>query len=83
MTDNADRWRRIESLFHAVRNRPAGERAAFLDGACAGDASLREDVESLLEHEEHAFLPAGGEGLTIEAPAIGLAPLRDVNHTHR
>src|SRR5215510_5460347 len=69
MTKNADRWRRVESLFHAVRERPAGERPAFLDGACAGDVSLRHEVESLLQHEEHALLPADGEGLTIEAPA--------------
>ena len=69
MTETGDRWRRIESLFHAVRERPADERAAFLEGACAGDVSLREEVESLLKHEEHALLPADGEGLTIEASA--------------
>jgi serine/threonine protein kinase/WD40 repeat protein len=37
-----------ETLFHRALERPAGERAAFLDQACAGDAALRRRVEALL-----------------------------------
>jgi serine/threonine-protein kinase len=43
-----ERWRRIEELFQAVQERPAGERADFLKKACADDAELRREVESLL-----------------------------------
>ena len=46
-----ERWQKIDSLFEAALARPANERAAFLDQACAGDAELRAEVESLLAHE--------------------------------
>jgi hypothetical protein len=42
-----DRWSRVEALYHAARERDAGERAAFLDAACKDDAQLRREVESL------------------------------------
>jgi predicted Ser/Thr protein kinase len=58
----AERWRRINELFHAALERPAGARRAFLEASCAGDAELREEVESLLA----AHLEAEG---FIEAPA--------------
>ena len=45
------RWRRIEDIFHQAVDLPPGARSAFLDEACAGDASLRQEVESLLAHE--------------------------------
>jgi TolB-like protein/Tfp pilus assembly protein PilF len=43
-----ERWRRIEALYHAARSRDEDERGAFLTEACAGDASLKGEVESLL-----------------------------------
>jgi serine/threonine protein kinase/Tol biopolymer transport system component len=43
-----ERWKQIETLYHAARARPLGERAAFLTGRCPDDDSLRRDVESLL-----------------------------------
>ena len=43
-----ERWKRVEELYHAARNRPPGERAAFLAEACPDDEALRRDVESLL-----------------------------------
>jgi serine/threonine protein kinase len=47
-----ERWRHIESLFHAARDRAAAERASFLTENCGGDDELRHEVESLLaEHE--------------------------------
>jgi hypothetical protein len=36
-----ERWQQLNQLFHAALERAAGERAAFLDGACNGDESLR------------------------------------------
>jgi hypothetical protein len=42
-----------ETLFHRAREMPPGERAAFLDEACAGDAALRRRLEMLLRaHDE-------------------------------
>ncbi|MCL4740878.1 MAG: protein kinase [Phycisphaerales bacterium] len=47
---NADRLREIESLFIAAMERPADQRAAFLDERCPRDDELRREVESLLAH---------------------------------
>ena len=43
-----ERWQNIEQLFHAALERPANERAAFLDDACASDSELRKEIELLL-----------------------------------
>jgi len=59
-----ERWNAIERLYHEAADRPRDERAAFLDSACAGDAALRREVESLLAHD-------GGEFL--KEPALDLA----------
>jgi eukaryotic-like serine/threonine-protein kinase len=45
---DADRWAEIERIFHAAAARQGAERAALLADACAGDADLRREVESLL-----------------------------------
>mgnify|MGYP005853636901 CR=1 FL=1 len=42
------RWREIERLFGEAADLPPTERAGFLDHACAGDTTLRGEVESLL-----------------------------------
>lgn len=49
-----DRWRQIEELCHAALTRPADEHAAFLANACAGDAALLREVESLLAQASDA-----------------------------
>jgi hypothetical protein len=46
-----DRWRRLSGLFQDALARPSGERAAFLDQACAGESERRE-VEALLAQHE-------------------------------
>jgi serine/threonine protein kinase/Tol biopolymer transport system component len=46
-----ERWQQIDQIFEAALARPAPERAEFLDDACAGDANLRAEVESLILHE--------------------------------
>jgi hypothetical protein len=43
-----ERWRELTTIFHAAREREEAERAAYLDRACGGDASLRAEIESLL-----------------------------------
>ena len=46
----ADRWRRLQDLYHAASALPAAQRVNFLDESCDGDRALREEVESLLAH---------------------------------
>ena len=48
------RWLRVKDVFQGALIRPAHERAAFLDEACAADAELRREVESLLASHEEA-----------------------------
>jgi tRNA A-37 threonylcarbamoyl transferase component Bud32/tetratricopeptide (TPR) repeat protein len=47
-----ERWEDADRIFDQALDRPASERAAFLDEACAGDASLRALVERLLADAE-------------------------------
>ena len=45
---DAERWRRVNDLFHAALERDPGGRDDFLAAACAGDEALRAEVSSLL-----------------------------------
>ncbi|MCZ6652156.1 MAG: bifunctional serine/threonine-protein kinase/formylglycine-generating enzyme family protein [Planctomycetota bacterium] len=49
-----DRHEQVGALFLQVRELPSEDRAGFLDQACADDAALRAEVESLLEGEAAA-----------------------------
>jgi serine/threonine-protein kinase len=49
-----ERWRQIDQILEAALERQPEERAAFLAVACAGDESLRVEVESLLRSDEAA-----------------------------
>ena len=53
-----ERWQRVGELFHRALEHGAEERPRFLDDACAGDAALRAEVESLLAHHEDSSPPA-------------------------
>ena len=84
MTNQPDREL---AVFSAVRRLPSGQRAAYLEKACAGDATLRQRVEELLRAHEQAedFLETPPAGLDSERnrpqvtfrlprnPATGLA----------
>ena len=49
-----ERWPQVERIYSAVVARPESEWATALTELCAGDDSLRNEVESLLAHEEAA-----------------------------
>ena len=49
-----ERYRQIGELYHAALEVDAAERAAFLARACADDAELRREVESLINSHEQA-----------------------------
>ena len=61
-----ERWQKVEEMYHADLEREQGQRAAFLNEACAGDEALRREVESLLAQE-------GATGSFLEAPALEVA----------
>src|SRR6185369_8910223 len=63
---NAERWKQVDRIFHAALEREAGRRADFVDQACAGDETLRKEVQSLIASHERA-------GGFIETPAADLA----------
>ena len=63
-----ERWRQIEDLFHSALDCEPRRRAVFLDSACAGDASLRIEIESLLSsYDKGSFTetPAFAEGVKL------------------
>jgi eukaryotic-like serine/threonine-protein kinase len=50
-------WQRLKELFAAALEHDPSQRAAFLQEACGEDASLREEVKSLLEaHDSSSSL---------------------------
>lgn len=56
---NQERWKRIEALFESAQGLAAAERAAFLARECGDDATLRDEVESLLANQQPTgrFIP--------------------------
>ncbi len=70
----AERWRKIEQLYNAVRDRDPGERERFLQDACE-DEHVRGEVESLLRCEDQAdsFLETPALEVTAQAFAEGRA----------
>jgi len=48
------RLKRAQELFEQALDRSSNERLAFLRTACDGDASLLDEVLSLLEHDQRA-----------------------------
>ncbi len=67
-------FEKVEELYHAALGRAAGERDAFLEQACRGDADLLREVKSLLGHEPEAkrlFEHPAAEAVTQSAIAPG------------
>ncbi len=71
MSTNSDRWQQIEAVLQAALDRPAPERAAYLDEVCEEDEALRRETLSLV----HAYENAGEfiEQSAIEHDAAVLA----------
>jgi serine/threonine protein kinase/Tol biopolymer transport system component len=76
---NSDRWRRVEEIFHQAAELAPPARPAFLDEACAGDESLRKEVESLLAHDSEDGATFAGPAGAPQAPG-GLAAGQRVSH---
>ena len=52
----AERWQRVEQLYHSTLEKEVSERSSFLAEACAGDEGLRREVKLLRDHLHHNFL---------------------------
>ncbi|MGC1787834.1 MAG: serine/threonine-protein kinase, partial [Terriglobales bacterium] len=65
-----ERALQIEQLYHAALEREEIERKVFLDNACAGDAALRREVESLLAYDKQADHFIDGRALDEVAKAM-------------
>ena len=61
-----ERWQQVKELFQAALELDASQRAAFLDQACAGEPSLRKQVEALIASHE-------GAPSFLEEPAVEVA----------
>jgi serine/threonine protein kinase len=46
-----ERWQKISDILHGAMRLQSAERSAFLESRCAGDSSLREEVNKLLSIE--------------------------------
>src|SRR5262245_2912262 len=69
-----ERWRQIEEIFQTVIERPPDERKSLLTQYCGGDAELRHEVESLLDHQvADAFIqePIKGAAQSLSDDLIG------------
>ncbi len=75
-----ERWRRIEEVYQAARDRSPGERNAYLDETCGADRDLRTEVESLLRRDnsasdgplnQPAWIAFGDADGTLTRPAPG------------
>ena len=47
-----DNWQRLQEIFESASAVPEGERAQYLERACAGDTELRGRVGALLATSE-------------------------------
>jgi eukaryotic-like serine/threonine-protein kinase len=74
-----ERWRRITEVFHAALARDAAMRMAFLDEACAGDETLRQEVASMLA--AHGDAEGVDDGSLLDAaPAADVFVPRELSH---
>ena len=63
-------WQRISPILDAALKRPASERTAYLDEACAGDAELRRHVEELLAADAAAGSFLAKDAVERAAPLV-------------
>ncbi len=84
-----EQWRRVEELYDSALEHEDSERPEFLREACAGDAELLRQVESLLACERPAekFIEVPAVALAARAlaqdqahAALALTPSQSVSH---
>ncbi len=63
---DVERWKRVDELLQSALRVPADQQGEFLRNACAGDAALEQEVQSLLSSHERL-------GDFLEKPAVAVA----------
>jgi len=64
--------KRARTVLEAALKRKPSERVAFIDGACVGDESLRDEVLDLLDDAEIQRSPAVGPALQLPQDRAGM-----------
>jgi serine/threonine protein kinase/Tol biopolymer transport system component len=84
-----ERWQEIERLYHSAPSLESGHRDSFLKDACAGDESLRREVEQLLASQprierfiESSALEVAAKILATTRPTSNAPNLVDRTLTH-
>ena len=72
----ADEWQRVSELYDSALQHPESERLSFLTGACAGNAELFREIESLLRYQDAAEHFIEAPALEIAARALASEDLR-------
>ncbi len=67
---NPERWQRIEQIYNEAAACEGSRRSAVLDRSCGADASLRGEVESLLNYGQRTETPLEKPALEILAEAL-------------
>jgi len=80
-----DRWQQIDALLQSTLEQRPEDRMAYLDSACAGDAELQGEVQSLLDHHEQVGtsienLPGEIAAQMVEQEPNALEPGQRVAH---
>lgn len=68
---SSERFQRADRVFDAALDLPTDERAAFVDGACAGDPELHAAVSRLLRAHERAAEFLVAPAIDLAAPLLG------------
>jgi serine/threonine protein kinase/Tol biopolymer transport system component len=68
-----ERWHKVDSILQAALALNPAERSGFIDSACEGDETLRDEVISLLSLEEQSFLLIDTPALEAAAPVLASA----------
>jgi len=71
-----EQWQLVRELYHSALEHEGSDRLEYLREACAGDAELLHEVESLLAYEKPAekFLEAPAMEMAAKAPRPGSSP---------
>src|SRR5262245_40847444 len=67
-----DRWRQVDRILGEALELSPEERVRFLDRICAGDESLRQDVEAVLQAHGSAGTFLNDPALAVAAKQLGL-----------
>jgi eukaryotic-like serine/threonine-protein kinase len=70
---NVERWALIDRIFDEALDRPAGERASWVERACAGDAALLAAVRGLLASAAEAARVLGESAAPLADRMLGSA----------